>query len=259
MKQTIGTHTFSSLGLAACLAGGCVPSQTQTSYQPYQEPIEDQETDEVADPAGEDQAMAGPDDGDESESAASSKGRRVQFNGRALDRTGWAIVMQIERATNQRLPDGAYWYDPMCGAAGVWGGPALAFLPAGLPLGGSRVPPSASGGGRGRLTGVFINGRELHPRDVQVLTVIYGQPPQPGRYWVDGYGNAGYEGGPALVNLVQLANQRWAGRSGGGGGWYQRTWGVGGDMYGGSDGQTHYFFDSASGCSVMNDGGGVSC
>ncbi|HKE14023.1 MAG TPA: hypothetical protein VKB80_04085 [Kofleriaceae bacterium] len=188
-----------------------------------------------------------------------SRGRHVRFNRHDLDRIGWAVLLQIEAATRTRIPDGEYWYDPACGAAGIWGGPALAFLPAGLPLGG-KVPAAASGGGRGRVTGVFVNGRELHPRDVQVLTQIYGVPPQPGRYWVDRAGNAGYEGGPAIINLVQAARQRWGGSAGGaGGGWYHRTWGAGGDMYSGSDGQSTYFFDSASGCSVMNDGGGVSC
>ncbi len=181
----------------------------------------------------------------------------MRFNARELDQTGWAVLLQIEAATRSRIPDGDYWYDPLCGAAGVWGGPALAFLPAGLPLGGA-VPAQASGGGNGRVSGVFVNGRELHRQDVQVLTQIYGVAPQPGRYWVDAAGNAGYEGGPPFVNLIQAARQR-SGGGAGGGGWYQRTWGAGGDMYGGSDGQSTYFFDSASGCSVMNDGGGVMC
>jgi hypothetical protein len=42
---------------------------------------------------------------------------------------------------------------------------------------------------------------------VQVLIKLYGQA-IPGRWWVDGQGNAGQEGGPALLNLVQLARQR---------------------------------------------------
>jgi hypothetical protein len=205
------------------------------------------------------QAVAGPPPGDATQAPppASPQDRRVRFNARELDGTGWAVLQQIEAATRSRIPDGDYWYDPVCGAAGAWGGPALAFLPAGLPLGGA-VPAQASGGGDGRVSGVFVNGRELHPRDVQVLTQIYGVAPQPGRYWVDAAGNAGHEGGPAFVNLIQAARQR-SGGGAGGGSWYQRSWGVGGDTYGGSDGQSTYFFDSASGCSVMNDGGGVMC
>ncbi len=32
-------------------------------------------------------------------------------------------------------------------------------------------------------------------------------PVAPGRYWLDAQGYAGYEGGPAMVNLRQLASQ----------------------------------------------------
>lgn len=226
-----------TVGVPVGLAG-CVPPQQQ---QPPAQTV----------------AGAYQDPAAQGDPAPAASDRRVRFNARELDQTGWAVLQQIESATRSRIPDGDYWYDPACGAAGVWGGPALAFLPAGLPLGGT-VPAQASGGGNGRVSGVFVNGRELHPRDVQVLTQIYGVAPQPGRYWVDAAGNAGYEGGPAFVNLIQAARQR-SGGGAGGGGWYQRTWGVGGDMYGGSDGQSTYFFDSASGCSVMNDGGGVMC
>jgi hypothetical protein len=228
--------------LAAVGLGGCVVAQPQPQPAP---PDQTQPPAAVTPTAS---AAAAP---------APTASRRVRFNQRELDASGWAVVQQIEAATRTLIPDGDYWYDPACGAAGMWGGPALAFLPAGLPLGG-HVPPEASGGGSGRTTGVFVNGRELHLQDVQVLTHLHGVPPQPGRYWVDAAGNAGHEGGPALINLVQAARQRW-GAGAGGRGWYQRTWGVGGDMYGGSDGQSTYFFDSASGCSVMNDGGGVMC
>jgi hypothetical protein len=72
-----------------------------------------------------------------------------------------------------------------------------------------------------------------------------------GRYFVDAYGNAGFEGGPALVNLVALAQQR---RGGNGKGYFRRTHG---NLYTGSDGQSSYFFDGATGCSVMD--GSVSC
>jgi hypothetical protein len=37
----------------------------------------------------------------------------------------------------------------------------------------------------------------------------------PGRYWVDAQGNAGPEGGPALVNLVAVARARAAQGAGG--------------------------------------------
>ena len=132
--------------------------------------------------------------------------RRFSFNGRAATAGDLQILAQIEAMYQMQAPAGDYWYDARSGAAGRWGGPTLGFLPAGLALGGP-LPPNASGGGNGMVTGVFINGRELHPVDVQVMMRIYGQV-IPGRWWVDAQGNAGQEGGPALLNLVQLAQQR---------------------------------------------------
>jgi hypothetical protein len=38
---------------------------------------------------------------------------------------------------------------------------------------------------------------------LQEITPVY-----PGRWWVDGYGNVGPEGGPMLTNLWTLARQR---------------------------------------------------
>jgi hypothetical protein len=64
------------------------------------------------------------------------------------------------------------------------------------------------------LTGVFVNGRELHPLDVIGLQGLIGQV-WPGRWWVDAQGNYGVEGGPTLGNLMVLAR---ANRSRGGGG-----------------------------------------
>ncbi len=131
--------------------------------------------------------------------------RRFSFNGQAATPQDMQTLGQIERWYGRPAPEGDYWYDAKSGAAGAWGGPTLGFLPAGLALGGP-LPPNASGGGNGQLTGVFINGRELHPVDVQVLQRIYGQVYR-GRFWVDAQGNAGPEGGVAFVNLVVLAKQ----------------------------------------------------
>ncbi len=138
------------------------------------------------------------------------------------------------------IPAGRYWYDNACGAWGFEGGPALGITQAGLTVGGP-LRADASGGGTGYLTGVFVNGRELHPYDVAVLSTFVAV--QLGRFWVDAAGNCGYEGGPALVNLYQLAQA-----SGGGGRSYQRATAGG---YIGGDGSTSYFFDPSSGASVM--------
>jgi hypothetical protein len=150
-------------------------------------------------------------------------GRHVRFNGRALDARQRQTLALVERAIG-RLPDGEYWYDPASGAAGTWGGPTLGFLPAGLDLGGA-VPPNASGGGQGRLTGVFINGRELHPLDVAGLRQMLGAV-SPGRWWLDSQGNFGAEGGPALGNLLLAAQARSAAGQGGGRAWGARMEGA---------------------------------
>lgn len=142
--------------------------------------------------------------------------RAVAFNGQRLDAAGLQLLQQIEARVGP-VPDGHYWYDPASGGAGLWGGPAIAYLGPGLRLGGP-LPASASGGGQGRLTGVFINGRELHPLDVQGLQTL--GPVIPGRYWWDGAGNVGIERGPALFNFYALLAQR---QASGGGSFYHRT------------------------------------
>jgi hypothetical protein len=152
-------------------------------------------------------------------------------------------IAQLERQYRVRLVDGRYWYDARSGAWGVWGGPAAGIVLAGLDLGGA-LPADASGGGNGRLTGVFINGRELHSLDVLALRQI-SPVVLPGRYWVDSQGTGGYEGGPPLFNLVAMAQQA---RGGGDRSWIHR--GPGGGM--GSDGQCIYYIggghSASTGC-----------
>jgi hypothetical protein len=96
----------------------------------------------------------------------------------------------------------------------------MGFTLPGLPIGGP-LPPDISRGN----TGVFINGRQLPTQDLAALQQLTG-PVQPGRYWVDGQGYAGLEGGPALVNLKQLASNLY--RQNGGVG---ENYGNGGSAY----------------------------
>lgn len=130
-------------------------------------------------------------------------------------------VAAMERTWNAAVLDGRYWYDRANGAWGIEGGPCAGFTQAGLPLGGPLVA-NASGGG----TGVYINGRELHPQDVFALTRVV--PVWPGRYWLDAIGNFGWEGGPAVGNLAAAMQMRGAQQ---GGAWTvsSRVGTVGGD------------------------------
>ena len=138
-------------------------------------------------------------------------------------------VQELERGFQVRIIDGSYWYDRACGAWGFEGGPTVGIVPAGLDLGGP-LRADASGGS----TGVFINGRELHPMDVAGLQQI--TPVLPGRYWVDALGNCGYEGNPVpFMNLAVLAQ---AARARSGGAYHSRS-----DITGigsGGDGKTSY-------------------
>src|SRR5688572_6129847 len=70
----------------------------------------------------------------------------------------------LEKAYQVGVADGSYWYDKLTGGWGMQGGPQRGLLVPGLDLGGP-LRADASGGG----TGAWVNGRELHPLDVQFL------------------------------------------------------------------------------------------
>lgn len=125
----------------------------------------------------------------------------VQVNGQRLSTETIHTLLRH----GVQVQDGAYWYDARSGAWGFACGPTVGFLLPGLPID-AALPADASCG----TTGVFVNGRQLHSYDVVALQQLVGVV-LPGRYWLDAYGNVGYEGGPALVNLVQLAQAQGAG------------------------------------------------
>ena len=161
--------------------------------------------------------------------AAAAQARNVYINDFKLPD---GRVTALEQQYRTRVPDGRYWYDRMSGAWGLSGGPTAGFTVAGLNLGGPLKADASNGN-----TGVFINGRQLHTMDVLGLQQLIGAV-YPGRYWVDAYGNAGFEGGPALVNLIAVARSR-STQQGGAYSAYTRT----GAMFG-SDG---------NGCLVYSD------
>lgn len=100
------------------------------------------------------------------------------------------------------VPAGRYWYDRVSGAWGREGGPMQGRLAPNLPVRG-KLWRAASGG----RTGVIVNGRELHRRDVQGLAAL-GIPVRQGRFWLDHRGVGGYEGGPPLFDLSQAFARR---------------------------------------------------
>jgi hypothetical protein len=137
-----------------------------------------------------------------------AQNRNIQFNGKPLTASGLATLQQLESYFGTQLADGTYWYDARTGAFGNWGGPTVGFLVPGLNLAGP-LPKNASGGG----TRVFINGREIHPVDLSNLQQMVQTQILPGRYFVEANGNAGYEGGPVMLNILQASQQNNRGNS----------------------------------------------
>jgi hypothetical protein len=158
----------------------------------------------------------------------------VIVNGAPLDARHAAA---LEQAYRTRLVPGRYWYDAASGLWGLEGGPSVGLIAPGLPFG--RMDPRASVGRFAGITGVFINGREIHPDELQHLRALYGQVVR-ARYWLNARGIAGYEGGPPQFNVVAAAQQARGNSS------------VRRGLFGssGSDGQCSYYMHP-NGSSVM--------
>lgn len=147
------------------------------------------------------------------------------------------VLNMIAQQYGTRLPAGRYWYDRNSGAWGYEGGGTQGFVQAGFGLY-APMPAQISGGN----TGVYINGRHLPASDLYALQSLTG-PINPGQYWLDAQGNAGYMGGPAIVNLRQLAGNQ---------GYYRQGSGVG-QNYSNGGGSYH---NSNTGIGVITDGQG---
>ena len=135
----------------------------------------------------------------------------VVVNGRALTEDQLAA---FEQTYGRRPVAGRWWYDAGSGMFGAEGQGAAGFMYPGHDLG-----PLAADASKGN-TGVFINGRQLVVAEVQYLMFLVGGGVMPGRYWLDGQMNWGYEGNPYPAgNLRQLAAARGPGGGGGENNW----------------------------------------
>ncbi|MEM7432890.1 MAG: hypothetical protein AAF351_13275 [Pseudomonadota bacterium] len=121
----------------------------------------------------------------------------VSVNGQALTQQ----QVQSLAAYGIKMEPGHYWYDPACGAWGIWGGPTAGFIQAGIPV--PTLPAHASQG----MTNVYINGRNIPQSELTYLSALAQGPIYPGNYWLDANGNAGVVGGPALINFLHAAQQ----------------------------------------------------
>ena len=111
-------------------------------------------------------------------------------------------IEELARIYGIRPQPGHYWYDTKSGLYGVVGYSAYGFMYPGHQFG--SLKRDVSNGS----TGVEVNGRELHHSEWTVWSYILGYWIQPGYYWLDDQGNAGYEGNPLpVVNLYLAAQQ----------------------------------------------------
>ncbi|KAJ1414696.1 putative zinc-ribbon domain, plant [Sesbania bispinosa] len=86
----------------------------------------------------------------------------VTVNGQPLsDR----VIKKAEKLAGPIQP-GNYWYDFRAGFWGVMGGPCLGIIPPFIEEFNHPMPDKCSGGN----TGVFVNGRELHQKDLDLLS-----------------------------------------------------------------------------------------
>ncbi|MEN7341572.1 MAG: hypothetical protein AAAFM81_01470 [Pseudomonadota bacterium] len=145
---------------------------------------------------------------------------KVLVNGKALTHQQ---VDSLTQMYGQVIP-GKYWYDPVSGLYGNIGGAPMGQLYPSMTIGGP-LAANASGGGNGRLTGVFINGREIHPLEYMFYQQLFGTV-WPGRYWMNAQGVGGFVGMPASFNVqaamaqARASSQRGRGNGGGNGSVY---------------------------------------
>ncbi len=146
--------------------------------------------------------------------------QQVVINGNVLTGTQ---ISELEKTYGIKAKPGRYWYDTKSGLYGVMGYQAFGFMLPGHVFG--KLDPRASNGN----TGVVVNGRELPQTEWAVWSQLLGYWIQPGAYWLDQNGNAGYEGSPVIVvNLYVAAQQNaYRGKSGGGDNFWSSRFGAG--------------------------------
>jgi hypothetical protein len=140
-------------------------------------------------------------------------------------------IAEFEALYGAKPQSGNYWYDTVSGLYGVMGYPAFGFMFSGHDYG--TLNMNASNGN----TGVFINGRQIEMNEYAVWSQILGTWIQPGFYWLDEFGNAGYEGIPIpLWNLYAAAQQNAYSGSGTGDNFWGSRFGAGNYDSGGQRG-----------------------
>lgn len=132
-------------------------------------------------------------------------------------------IQEIKMRYGIEPKPGNYWYDSFSGLYGVTGYPSYGFMYPGHNFG--TLSRNASAGN----TGVIINGRDLPQLEWAVWSYILGYYIQPGNYWLDSQGNAGYVGSKIpVVNLFAAARQNaYSGKGGSGDNFWSSRFGGG--------------------------------
>lgn len=141
-------------------------------------------------------------------------------------------LVQLENMYGVKAKPGNYWYDSSSGMYGLTGQAAYGFMYADHNFG--ILDHNASNGN----TDVVVNGRELPQEEWEVWSQVLGYWIQPGTYWLDANGNAGYEGNPyPVVNLYIAASQSgFTGNTGEGGGFWATRFSAGNSYAGNQTG-----------------------
>ncbi|KAL6602777.1 hypothetical protein ACP70R_043138 [Stipagrostis hirtigluma subsp. patula] len=184
----------------------CVPNEMQSSDNEFDDPEHTQDALNVPKHSGHTRATKSSDSFLTNLIKRSFKisngtrdGRaRVYVNGFPIsDR----VVRKAEKLAGAICP-GDYWYDYRAGFWGVMGRPCLGMIPPYIPEFNYPMPKNCAGGN----TGIFVNGRELHQKDLDLL-VARGLSDSPGRsYIVEISGKVSDEAtGEELYGLGKLA------------------------------------------------------
>ncbi|KAG9132539.1 hypothetical protein Leryth_008458 [Lithospermum erythrorhizon] len=87
------------------------------------------------------------------------------------------LIKKAEKVAGPIQP-GNYWYDSRAGFWGIIGGPCLGIIPPSIEEFKYPMPENCAGGN----TSVYVNGRELHQKDLSLL-VSRGLPSERNRYY----------------------------------------------------------------------------
>jgi len=123
---------------------------------------------------------------------------RITINGVSLSEKQ---IAELEQRYRIKPIPGNYWYDSRSGLYGVMDFPAYGFMLPGHHYG--KLGSDVSNGN----TGIFVNGRHLPQSEGIVWSQLLGYMIQPGRYWLEANGNAGYEGNPIPTTNLYVAAQ----------------------------------------------------